>query len=103
MISKLGMISAIGMPLFDIPLIARIIRRKSAEDISLIWVFGIWACILGMLPSSLISADPILCAFGIVNTVLFTAVVVAVVAYHPIFRKSMKARVEDLGTNQTAP
>jgi hypothetical protein len=40
-----------------------------------------------MLPSSLISPDPILKAFEIVNIVLFTAVVVAVVAYHPIIRK----------------
>ena len=86
--NKIGMVSAVLMPFFDIPLIWRIVQRKSAEDISLIWTFGIWFCILGMLPSSLVSADPILKAFAIVNTVLFTAVVVAVVAYHPLFRKS---------------
>ena len=83
----LGMISAVVMPFFDIPLIARVMRRKSSQDISLIWTFGIWLCILGMLPASLISADPILKVFAIVNTVLFTAVVVAVVTYHPILRK----------------
>jgi hypothetical protein len=44
------MVSAVLMPFFDIPLIARIIRRKSSEDISLVWTFGIWVCILGMLP-----------------------------------------------------
>ena len=87
MIKTVGMVSAVVMPFFDIPLIARIIQRKSSIDISLIWVFGIWACILGMLPSSLISTDPILVAFGIVNTILFTAVVVVVVWYHPSFRK----------------
>src|SRR5262249_25516848 len=87
MISKIGMFSAIAMPFFDIPLIARIIKRKSSEDISLVWVFGIWVCILGMLPSSLQSPDPILFAFGIVNTILFTAVVLAVVRYHPMFLK----------------
>jgi len=87
MINKLGMVSAILMPFFDIPLIWRIFRRKSAEDISLVWTFGIWICILGMFPSSLVSPDPILRAFGIVNVILFTAVVVAVVIYHPIFRK----------------
>jgi|GEM_PF-344367 len=91
MIMKLGMISAVLMPLFDIPLIWRIIQRKSSEDISLVWTFGIWICILGMLPSSLISADPILKAFAIVNTILFTAVVVAVVMYQPFFRKKSSA------------
>lgn len=81
------MISAIGMPLFDIPLIARVVRRKSSEDISLVWVVGIEICILGMLPSSLLSPDPILRAFAIVNTVLFTAVVIAVFYFHPRFRR----------------
>jgi hypothetical protein len=86
-IKILGMVSAVMMPFFDIPLIARIVRRKSSEDISLVWTFGIWACILGMLPSSFVSSDPILKAFGLVNIVLFTAVVIAVVMYHPMIRK----------------
>lgn len=84
---NLGMISAVAMPLFDIPLIVRIIRRKSSEDISLIWVVGIELCILGMLPSSLLSPDPILRAFGVVNTVLFTAVFLAVIYYHPALQR----------------
>jgi hypothetical protein len=75
------------MPFFDIPLIWRVMQRKSSEDISLVWTFGIWVCILGMLPSSLVSPDPILKAFAIVNTLLFTAVVVAVVWYHPAIQK----------------
>ena len=86
-IHALGMLSAVGMPLFDIPLIWRVMKRKSSEDISLVWTFGIWICILGMLPSSWVSPDPILKAFAVVNTVLFTAVVVAVVKYHPSFRR----------------
>jgi len=86
--TQLGLVSAVALPLFDIPLIARIMRRKSSEDISLVWTFGIWACTLGMLPSSLGSSDIILKAFAIVNTVLFTAVVVAVVKYHPMVRRS---------------
>jgi hypothetical protein len=87
MIKTLGMISAVAMPFFDIPLIIRIVRRKSSEDISLVWTVGIYVCILGMLPSSLISSDPILVAFGIVNALLFTAVVVTVFYYHPSFKK----------------
>ncbi len=88
----LGMVSAIVMPFFDIPLIARIVRRKSSEDISLVWTFGIWICILGMLPASLVSSDRILVVFSIVNAVLFTAVVVAVVGYHPAFRKHIQPK-----------
>ena len=87
MIKYLGMVSAVAMPFFDIPLIVRIVRRKSSEDISLVWVVGIYTCILGMLPSSLISIDPILVAFSIANTLLFTAVVIVVFMYHPIVRK----------------
>ena len=86
-LKNLGMVSAVAMPLFDIPLIIRIIRRKSSEDISLIWVVGIELCILGMLPSSLLSPDPILQAFAIVNTVLFTAVFLIVIYYHPALRR----------------
>jgi hypothetical protein len=86
MIKTIGMVSAVAMPFFDIPLIWRVMQRKSSEDISLVWTFGIWICILGMLPSSLVSSDPILVAFGIVNTVLFTAVVAAVVWFHPSIR-----------------
>jgi uncharacterized protein with PQ loop repeat len=89
-IQKIGMVSAIALPFFDIPLILRIVKRKSSEDISLIWTFGIFACTLGMLPSSLMSTDPILVAFAIVNTILFAAVVVAVVMYHPSLRNRLK-------------
>jgi uncharacterized protein with PQ loop repeat len=84
------MVSAVLMPFFDIPLIIRIIQRKSSADISLVWTFGIWICILGMLPSSLVSADPILKAFAIVNTILFSGVVVAVVMYYPRARRNAK-------------
>jgi len=87
MIQTLGMVSAVAMPFFDIPLIWRVMQRKSSADISLIWTFGIWICILGMLPSSWVSPDPILKVFEIVNVLLFTLVVVAVVWYHPAVRK----------------
>jgi hypothetical protein len=88
MIQTLGMVSAVAMPFFDIPLIWRIMKRRSSEDISLVWTFGIWVCILGMLPASWVSPDPILKVFSVVNAVLFTAVVAAVVWYHPAVRKT---------------
>ena len=92
MLKALGMISAVAMPLFDIPLIVRIVQRKSSEDISLIWTFGIWGCAMGMLPSSLFSTDHVLVAFAVVNTVLFSGVLIAVLYYHPAVRKRFARR-----------
>jgi uncharacterized protein with PQ loop repeat len=77
----LGLIGAIGMPFWNIPLMVRIIRRKSSGDISLFWLFGVWGCILIMFPSTLQSPDPVLKAFGITNIVFFTLVVITVLVY----------------------
>jgi hypothetical protein len=43
-IQAIGMLSGIIMLLFNIPLILRIIRRRSSGDISLVWVIGVWSC-----------------------------------------------------------
>ena len=69
------------MPLWNIPLIIRIAKRKSSQDISLSWALGVFACILLMLPSALASPDATFRAFDIVNTVLFAGVVIQVIRY----------------------
>jgi len=74
------------LPLFNIPLIMRIIKRKSADDISLVWVFGVWVCILLMSPAALTSKDFAFRAFGLTNVVFFTGVVFVTVKYHHKFR-----------------
>lgn len=76
-----GMIAAVAMPLCNIPLILKIVRRKSSRDLSLLWVTGVWVCVMGMLPSSLLSADRVLRAFGVVNAALFSAVFIVVLKY----------------------
>ena len=81
LVGILGLVAAVAMPFWNIPLIVRIQRRKSSRDISLAWVLGIWACILLMLPSALVSPDAIFRAFAVVNSVLFTAVVVQVLRH----------------------
>ena len=81
LIQKLGLVAAVAMPLWNIPLIITIGRRKSSKDISLVWAVGVFVCIVLMLPSALASADPVFKAFGIVNTVLFGAAVVQIVRY----------------------
>ena len=39
-ISSIGVVAAAVLPLFNIPLIIRIVKRKSSEDISLSWAVG---------------------------------------------------------------
>lgn len=78
---QIGVVAAIALPLWNIPLIYRIVQRKTSEDISLSWVFGVWGCIILMLPSALQSQEFQLKAFGISNIVFFTAVVATVWIY----------------------
>ena len=76
-----GMVAGAAMPLFNIPLIVKIVRRKSCEDLSLTWVVGVWGCIALMFPASITSEDIVLKAFGISNLLLFSAVLGVVVYY----------------------
>ena len=74
------------LPLFNIPLIMRIVKRKSADDISLVWLFGVWICILLMSPVAFVSHDFAFRAFGWTNLIFFTGVVVVTVKYHHRFK-----------------
>lgn len=78
---KIAFIAAIVLPLWNIPLIARVIKRKSSEDISVYWVLGVWTCFLLMAPEAFRSPDPVWRAFNIMNLILFTAVVIVVLTY----------------------
>jgi hypothetical protein len=81
MIQSLGIIGAVLMPLWNIPLILKIQQRRSSKDISLAWVLGVWACMMIMLPSGLVSADRPYRLFTICNASLFSAVVVQVLRF----------------------
>jgi uncharacterized protein with PQ loop repeat len=81
LVSKIGMVAAIVMPLFNIPLICRMIKRKSSEDISLWWAVGVWVCIVLMAPSGFTSDDLVFKAFNISNVFLFTFVMIVAVKY----------------------
>ena len=83
----LGMVSGVLMPFFNIPLILRVVKRQSSEDISLTWVIGVWVCVVGMVPASIVSTDVVLRTYGIINAVFFTGVLVAVLYFHPIVRR----------------
>ncbi len=73
-IEIIGVAASFIMPLFNIPMMMHIIKRKSSNDISLVWVVGVWACILFMFPATLISTDLAFKVFGIMNITLFSAV-----------------------------
>lgn len=81
MIKIIGLIAGILLPLWNIPLIWRMEKRKSSEDISLYWVFGVWICFALMFPSALVSADIVYKSFSIMNLLLFTCVVLQTVRF----------------------
>lgn len=74
--------AAAALPLFDIPLIVHIMRRKSSADISVSWIVGLWGCSVGMAPAAIISStDVVWKTFNIVNVILLTGVLWAVIYY----------------------
>ena len=76
-----GAAASIIMPLFNIPLVYKIWKRKSSSDLSLVWTLGIWFSIILMLPATLISSDPVFRIFGVTNFILFSAVVFSVMKF----------------------
>jgi len=78
MVEKIGLVASIVMPLWNIPLIVKIVRRKSSADISMSWLMGVWICAILMAPAGFTSDDLVWRCFNIVNLILFTGVVIAV-------------------------
>ena len=77
----IGFWAAVILPLWDIPLIVRIIKRKSSEDISIVWAVGLWATSVLMAPSAFISGDRIAVGFNTVNVATLTVVMIVVCKY----------------------
>ena len=80
-IQILGVASSIALPLFNIPLMLRMIQRRSSQDVSLIWVIGIFTCLAGMVPIGWQSTDPIFKIFTIINFVFFSGVAMTAVYF----------------------
>jgi len=81
MLETLGMVAGIVLPFWNIPLIVRIQRRRSSEDLSLFWALGVWGCFALMLPAALTSPDKVFKVFSIVNIFFFTIVTFQVVRF----------------------
>ena len=80
-IEIVALVAGVTLPLFNIPLIARLLKRKSAEDFSVSWAVGVWVCVLLMTPQALRSPDLAFKTYGVVNIVFFTAVAFLVLKY----------------------
>jgi len=83
MMEKIALIGGIVLPFCNIPLMVRIIKRKSSEDISIPWAIGVWICLVLMAPDGFVSDDIVWKVYNIINFILFSAVVVTVL----LFRK----------------
>lgn len=81
LIDKIAFVAAVALPLFNIPLILRIIRRKSSDDLSLCWVLGVWTCIVLMAPSGFQSEDIVWRVYNYVNVTFFTCVMIVTLKY----------------------
>ncbi|MFH1622486.1 MAG: hypothetical protein ABIA97_05120 [Candidatus Omnitrophota bacterium] len=81
MIRIIGLIAAVVLPFWNIPLIVRIQKRKSSKDISLSWALGVWGCLILMFPAAIISGDIVFKVFNIVNIIFFSFVVVQTLRY----------------------
>ncbi len=88
MIEIIGLVAAVVLPFWNIPLIIRIQKRCSSDDISLYWAFGVWTCLLLMMPSGLISDDIVFKAFTIANLLIFSVVVFQIVRFRlPLLKR----------------
>lgn len=81
MIHKIALVVGIILPFWNIPLVWRVIKRRSSEDISIYWALGVWVCLALMAPSAFLSQDPVWRVFNIVNLAIFSIVVIIVLAY----------------------
>ena len=81
MFQKIALISAIILPFWNIPLIVRIVKRKTSADISLYWAIGVWSCFACMAPAGFTSEDLVWRIFNILNFIVFTIVAIFVVIY----------------------
>jgi len=82
LLTKIAFFAAIILPFWNMPLIIRIVKRRSSADISLLWAFGVWTCLLLMVPKGLTSKDIVFKAFTISNFILFSITVIIVTAFH---------------------
>lgn len=80
-LKTIGFWAGVILPLWDFSLISHVIKRKSSQDISLGWAFGLWLSSVLMAPSAFVARDKLAIGFNVVNVVMLTAVLVVVFKY----------------------
>lgn len=80
-----GLWASILLPFFNIPMMMRLYKRKSSEDLSLIWVLGVFFCLAAMEPAGWQSKDFTFQVFTTINLLFFSGVTFMVLYYR--FRK----------------
>jgi uncharacterized protein with PQ loop repeat len=80
----LAMLASVIMPMWNIPLIIKILHRRSSQDLSLHWLWGVWTCMVLMVPWGLVTQDKVLKVFTLVNVLLFSVVVFVVMKYRKV-------------------
>ena len=73
--TKIALFSSIILPLWNIPLIYRMVKVGSSKEISMYWAYGVWICFILMFPAGIRSADIVWKTFNVMNFILFSAVV----------------------------
>jgi len=81
MMQTIALVAAVILPFWNIPLIVRIVKRKSSRDISLYWAVGVWICFALMAPTGFVSPDLVWRVFNIVNFTFFSVVLAVVLKY----------------------
>jgi len=80
-IEIVALVAAVILPLWNLPLIFHIMKRKSSQDVSLSWAIGVWVCFVLMAPAALMSEDMVWRVFNVMNLILFTGVTATVLIY----------------------
>lgn len=78
---QMAMVGGLVLPLFNVPLILAIRKRRSSEGLSMTWALGVWVCIVMMTPQALRSEDIAFRVYGVVNIIFFTIAVFYILKY----------------------
>lgn len=81
-LAVISLVAGIVLPFWNIPLIVRVVKRRSSKDISLWWGVGVWASLALMLPHGLMTEEIVLRWFTISNFTLFTITFIIILMYH---------------------
>ncbi len=80
-IKDLGTASSMVVPLFHIPLILKLYKKKSSQEWSVISVCGFWISTLGIQPWAMMTSDKALTILNSLSLLFISVEVVLVLRY----------------------